>query len=280
MISTLRAHHAPAAVFVNCARLQRSDPLLDLWIASGATVGNHTAHHRDLHTTPIPEWQADVRSCDTTLRSITKKPVNFFRFPALHEGADSRQRQAAQHVLTDLHYRNAQVTIDNLDILAVRPYSEAIARGRSSEAERLIQAAVAHDLAATTHFEETARAKVGREIPQVILLHANLMTSAMLPTLLDSLQRRGYRFISIEAALSDSVFQRPECYKGSDGVSFLYRIAPCKTDDSAWDTAANRALRKAVTEARTGRAIAGGRGDVIESRTLRGRCRSDGCAAE
>src|SRR5690349_4573020 len=45
MIAALRAHRAPSAVFVNCARLTDRDPVLARWIAAGAVIGNHTSRH-------------------------------------------------------------------------------------------------------------------------------------------------------------------------------------------------------------------------------------------
>jgi peptidoglycan/xylan/chitin deacetylase (PgdA/CDA1 family) len=244
MVAALRTLGAPAAVFVNCARLHRPDPLIELWIAAGATIGNHTAHHLNLNTTSLAEWRGDVRSCDAALRETTGRPVRFFRFPMLHEGETAEQVSAARAVLRELAYRNAHVTIDNSDATLVRPYSVALARGDVERARTLAAAALAHDLEATRHFESVARRKAGREIPQIILLHANAMTAAILDPLLDSLRQRGYRFVSLEAALGDPVYRRPTCYTGRQGLSFLYRIAPCAAGQDAWDLAAQEKLQE------------------------------------
>jgi peptidoglycan/xylan/chitin deacetylase (PgdA/CDA1 family) len=246
MIAALRAHDAPVAIFVNCARLSEPDPRLRQWIAYGATVGNHTAHHWNLDTTPFTEWRDDVRRCDATLRTTTGRPVRFFRFPMLHEGQTAEQLHAAREVLRELGYRNAHVTIDNGDFVLARPYSAGVAGGDTARARALAVAALAHDLEATRHFEAVARAKTGRDIPQIILLHANAMTAAMLPPLLDSLVQRGYRFISLETALSDPVYRRATCYAGRQGLSFLYRIAPCASGQDAWDVAAQESLQKLI----------------------------------
>jgi hypothetical protein len=67
---------------------------------------------------------------------------------------------------------------------------------------------------------------------------------AILPALLDSLKQRGYRFVSLGNALSDSVYKRRTCYVGEQGLSFLYRIAPCIKGQDAWDLAAQAELNK------------------------------------
>ena len=246
MIAALRAHDAPVAVFVNCARLSEPDPRLRQWIAYGATVGNHTAHHWNFDTTPFTQWRDDVRGCDATLRRATGRPVRFFRFPMLHEGETAEHLHAGRAVLRGLGYRNAHVTIDNGDFVLARPYSASMESGDTARARALAAAALAHDLEATRHFEAVARAKAGREIPQILLLHANAMTAAMLPPLLDSLEQRGYRFISLETALRDPVYRRAICYTGRQGLSFLYRIAPCASGQDAWDVAAQESLQKLI----------------------------------
>jgi peptidoglycan/xylan/chitin deacetylase (PgdA/CDA1 family) len=246
MISALRAHHAPVTVFVVCGRLRAKDPILAQWLAAGATIGNHTAHHRDWNTTSPAEWLADVRSCDATLRSVTHQPVRYFRFPMLHEGQTAARVQAAQSLLRELHYQNGHVSIDNSDFLAAEPYSAASARGDTSEASRIARVALAHDLAATRHFEDVARRKVGRNVAHVILLHANAKSAALIGPLLDALERRGYSFATLDAALADSVYQQPSNYVGPQGLSFLYRIAPYAARDTRWDDSAAKQLRESL----------------------------------
>jgi peptidoglycan/xylan/chitin deacetylase (PgdA/CDA1 family) len=242
MIAALRAHRAPSAVFVNCGRLAERDPVLARWVAAGATIGNHTARHRDLNTAPLAEWLDEVRSCDTELRRQTGEAVRWFRFPMLHEGDSPERRDAARALLRQLGYENASVTIDNSDYLLARGYHVALGRGDSALARELLAAALRHDLAATHHFQALARAKVGRDVPHVILLHANEMTAAMMGPLLDSLRGRGFRFVSLDEALADSALRAPSCYTGPRGISVLYRIAPCRDGDDAWDRDAEAEL--------------------------------------
>ena len=241
MITALRRHNAPVAVFVVCGRIGDA-ALLKQWIHAGATIGNHSARHRNLNEAPLPEWLNDVRSCDRDLRTMTGHPVKFFRFPMLHEGKNAEQANAAASLLRELGYRNGHVTVDNSDFVLMQPYSVALTRGDTARARRIAGRALTHDLAATRHFEDVAQSKVRRAIPQIILLHANAMTAALLPPLLDSLAQRGYQFVSLEEALRDPVFGKRTCYTGEKGLSFLYRIAPCTPGQDAWDTAESTRL--------------------------------------
>ena len=244
MIAALRAHGAPVAVFVNCGRLAERDPRLARWVAAGATIGNHTTRHRDLNSAPLAEWLDEVRTCDAELRRQTGAPVRWFRFPMLHEGNTVERRDAARALLRELGYDNASVTIDNSDYLAARGYAIAAGGGDSATARRLLDAALRHDLAATEHFQAVARSKVGRDVSHVLLLHANAMTAELMTPLLDSLRGRGFRFVSLAEALTDPALRRPSCYLGPRGLSVLYRIAPCRDGEDAWDRAADADLRR------------------------------------
>jgi hypothetical protein len=48
---------------------------------------------------------------------------------------------------------------------------------------------------AFAHFEARSRAVLGREVPQVLLLHANRLNADHLEALLDRTRARGYRFL-------------------------------------------------------------------------------------
>lgn len=183
-----------------------------------------------------------MRNCDAPLREASGRPVRWFRFPMLREGPTAERRDAARRMLRELGYRNAVVTIDNSDFLLARSYRVALSRGDSATARAALSAALAHDLEATAHFQGVARAKLGRDVPHVLLLHANLMTAELLPPLLDSLRGRGFRFVPLAEALADSALQQPSCYGGPRGLSVLYRIPPCSDDEDAWDRAAEAAL--------------------------------------
>ena len=65
-----------------------------------------------------------------------------------------------------------------------------------------------------------------REIPQVLLIHANQLNANTLDTLLTLLERRGYRFITLDQALADPAYQTRDEYVGPAGISWLRRWQP------------------------------------------------------
>jgi hypothetical protein len=64
---------------------------------------------------------------------------------------------------------------------------------------------------------------VGREFPQVLLLHASQLNADTMPALLDMMRRRGYRFVSLDEALRDGAYRLPDEYVGRGGFSWIHR---------------------------------------------------------
>ena len=102
---------------------------------------------------------------------------------------------------------------------------------------------VEHIVAATRHTREVARRKLGRDVDHILLLHASTLVADNLDAVLSALEAQGFEFISLEEALRDPVYQRPDSYLGSKGVSWLYRIDPLSEADVAWDDAEADRLR-------------------------------------
>ena len=77
-------------------------------------------------------------------------------------------------------------------------------------------------------FEQRTTEVVGREIPQILLLHANRLNADMVGDVLAMLKKRGYRFIGLEEALKDPAYRQPENYAGPDGFSWIHRWSMTK----------------------------------------------------
>ena len=60
--------------------------------------------------------------------------------------------------------------------------------------------------------ENMSEALFGRQIPQILLLHANELNADNFDALLQLIADRGYRFVTVEAALKDPSYAFPEKY--------------------------------------------------------------------
>lgn len=246
ILAALDNHDAPAAAFVNCGRVPADAPVLILWLDAGHTLGNHTAEHMDLNQADTAAWADDVRACDTFLGQVTGGSPLPFRYPYLHRGPTVERRQAGEMVVAELGSVVAPVTIDTGDWILDDPYVAAIRAGDPDRAEIIAHTYLDHVVRAARHYREVARDRVGRDVPHILLLHANALLADQLDALLDRLEEDGFRFISLETALQDPVYRLEDDYVGPLGMSWLYRIPPAAPEAHAWDDAEAAALREVV----------------------------------
>ena len=71
--------------------------------------------------------------------------------------------------------------------------------------------------------EQLSRDTFDREVPQVLLLHANRLNADHLGAVLKKLQERGYRFVSLQQATADPAYAIADGSQGTSGISWLHR---------------------------------------------------------
>lgn len=225
----LRARALPSAGLVTPALACTTPALLRStlaqWQAAGATLGNHSATHPDYNTTPIGAYLANIDRAQALIDDAVPTETRWFRAPQLHTGDSPEKKRALQEHLARGGYRVAPVTVDNQEWVYAGVYANARARGDSALARRVVDAYVAHLAEAMAYYERLSVAVFGREIPQVLLLHANLLNAEHLTPVVEMLEARGYAFVSMEDALRDPAYARADTYIGERGLSWLQRWA-------------------------------------------------------
>lgn len=119
----------------------------------------------------------------------------------------------------------ARRTTDALLAALAAHRARACREGDSALAARLVAAYLDQTLAATLFAEALSLELFGREVPQVLLIHANELNAEALPALLGTLAARDYRFVPLEEALADPAWRTPDGYVGRSGPSWLHRFA-------------------------------------------------------
>ncbi len=69
--------------------------------------------------------------------------------------------------------------------------------------------------------EKLSKELIGYEPKQVLLLHGNWLEADHIGELLDLLRKRGYQFVTLEEALSDSAYSVPDEYAGEEGTTWI-----------------------------------------------------------
>ncbi|MFP3939966.1 MAG: hypothetical protein ACLF0P_06655 [Thermoanaerobaculia bacterium] len=117
------------------------------------------------------------------------------------------------------------MTVDNSEWIYGGAYARAYERGDREAMERLAADYVPYMVRMVEFYEGQSRILFGREIPQVLLLHAYLLNAEYAGELLDRLEERGYEWIRLEEALEDPAYDEPDTYTGPGGITWLHRWA-------------------------------------------------------
>jgi peptidoglycan/xylan/chitin deacetylase (PgdA/CDA1 family) len=233
ILRALRAAKAPAIGFANGgkvdavpARQKERLALLARWLDAGFTLGNHTYSHPDLNKVPLAEYTADILRGEGLLKPLLERrrlKIEFFRHPFTHTGPDEAKKRGLEAFLATHGYRPAPFTVEHVDYLFNQLHERALERGDKPLAARLRAAYLAHLDTVLDYYEPLARRYFGRDIPHILLIHANPLNAECLPAMLTAMLRRGYGFVSLEDALRDVAYRTTDLYVGPAGLSWLHR---------------------------------------------------------
>jgi hypothetical protein len=117
------------------------------------------------------------------------------------------------------------VTIDNQEWVFAAAYLRARERQDAEQMEQITTAYFEHIEACVQYYRELSARLFRRDIPQVLLLHANQLNADHIDELLARLRAGGAEFVTLEQAVSDPAYQSADSYVGPRGLSWLQRWA-------------------------------------------------------
>jgi peptidoglycan/xylan/chitin deacetylase (PgdA/CDA1 family)/ketosteroid isomerase-like protein len=238
MLHALARHGVPAVGLVTWSRVQdeRDVDLLRRWLDAGHELGNHSHSHLDYTTTAADKYLADVELGRKKLQELLdrrKQKVRFFRFPFLREGETKPKLDAMRAYLAKSGQRNLPVTIDTQDWSFDEDWLKAL---RSADAETQQEIASRYQASlrgAVLHYVPLGDRVMGREVPQVLLLHANAVGAAQWDSLFTWLKEQGHRFAAADEVLADPAFSTPHAFVGPKGFGLWDRIGVEKRSEAA-----------------------------------------------
>lgn len=229
LIASLRRNKVPAIGFVNEENLVdesgRPDPrlvaLIEAWLDAGFEIGNHTFSHLDLSGAGPERFEADIVRGEVLTRPIIERrglALRWFRHPFLDTGTTLADRDRVNAFLMDRGYRVAPVTVDNSDWI----YHLAYLRAHRIQRPLIRRSYVRYMRDRFAYAESRSRLVFGREIPQVLLLHAGALNADAFDALAAMMRARGYEFVKIDLAAVDQAYISRDDWTGG-GVSWLAR---------------------------------------------------------
>jgi peptidoglycan/xylan/chitin deacetylase (PgdA/CDA1 family) len=233
LIGSLRLEKVPATIFVNERQLnvpgQRDGrvAILEQWLDAGFDLGNHTYSHLSLNQVPLWQFGDDVVKGEVITRPLVEargRKLTWFRYPFLHSGTTDDMHQGILAFLEQRQYRAAPITVDYADYTFAGVYTRLLQGGKAEEAERVKRAYLDQVDLGFEYAEKASFEIFGYELPQILLIHCNELNAGTLRETIAKLRQRGYTFISLDEAMQDPAYQRPDTFTGPGG-SWLSRTA-------------------------------------------------------
>ena len=230
LLTTIRDQKVPCIGFVNEKKLYKFGEVderikaLQMWLDYGCELGNHTFSHASLNKVPLQTWEEEVMRGETVtsmLMAQHKMKIRYLRHPYLDTGRDLETRRKAEEFLTQRGYRIAPITLDAWDWMYATVYEDAKKRGDVALQKKLVDSYLDHSDKVFAYSEQLSVRLLGYETRQILLIHANQLEADHIGELFDLFRKRGYRFITLEEALSDSAYSSPDTYVGEEGTGWL-----------------------------------------------------------
>lgn len=228
LLAALARHRVSAALFVTAGfGAARPDgyALARAWGEAGHAVGNHTMTHPDLHSTKLSleQYQQEVLDCDKIISGLPGYR-KWFRYTFLREGNTPEKRDGMRNFLAAQGYRNAYVTLDTSDWRLDAKLAEVLEKNPKADLAPIKAAYLSHMRKRALAYRALSQRLQGRDVPQVLLLHHNLINALWLDDLIAQFKDMGWSITTPEAAFRDPVYAlQPQA--AAPGQSLLLSMA-------------------------------------------------------
>lgn len=228
MLDALAKHQVKAALFVtaeNGATQPAGYALAKAWGDAGHAIGNHTMTHPDLHSDKLSlaQYQQEILDCDRIISTLPGYQ-KWFRFTYLREGNTPEKRDGMRGFLKQYGYRNAYVSLDTSDWRLDEKLTEVLTKNPHADLSPIKRAYLSHIRQRAIAYRALSQQLQGRDIPQIILLHHNLINALWLDDVIAQFKDMGWNIVTPASAFADPVYQlTPD--RPAPGQSLLLSMA-------------------------------------------------------
>lgn len=236
LVFCLKKDKVPAIGFVNEGKMYNyvGKPmsfqigLLEHWLDNGLALGNHTFSHPDYHAVSYAAYTTDILRDEALTKPLVQKRgmrYHYFRHPYLHVGATKARADSLATFLVKHGYATAPVTIDSEDYAFAYAYYKAKTKKDKELEKKIVRDYLAYIDQDIKHFDQESVGVFGRVINQIILLHASMLNSDYMDTIVAIFRKNGYDFQPIDKVLKDPAYKIPVTVFGDFGCSWIDRWA-------------------------------------------------------
>jgi peptidoglycan/xylan/chitin deacetylase (PgdA/CDA1 family) len=235
LLTALEKQNAPATGFVNLSKVYKSGELdsvrynlLRQWLDKGFDLGNHTFSHPDYNYVSYNYFINDFEKNEPLLNLLLAeyhKSMPYFRHPYLHRGNSKAKADSLAEYLQKRKYTEAPVTIDNAEWIFAAAYDSVLKTQDKNSINRVGEAYISYMESKVKYYEGQSDKLFGRNIRQILLIHANSLNSDYMGELLQMFVKNGYSFVTLETALNDELYKTADHFYKNGGISWLDRWA-------------------------------------------------------
>lgn len=203
---------------------ERGKQILHLWDKAGHLIANHTYSHYNFNSTPLSDFEFDVKRNDSFLRHSGFNYVQLFRFPYLKEGDTPEKINGFRKLLKYMDYKNGHVTIDASDWYIDGRLTKRLEKDSTASIEGYKQYYLEHLYDRAVYYDSLAFALTGRHISHTLLLHHNLAAGLFIEDLMRLFEAKGWKIIGADEAYKDGIF-KSEPTNIPAGESLIWALA-------------------------------------------------------
>ncbi len=231
ILEALKKYNVKATGFVIGSNVGENADLLGDWLNAGQKLGSMTFSNQDINELDPENYVKEIRSGNDEIEDILSnfgQTTRYFRYPFLHYGQTSRIKKAVGGYLDSkgIVVGHATVIVDDyLYDMQLQKFGDV---PDSSEYMLLLDQYLNSILDELERVEELTMKVAGRPVKQILKLRCNRLNATYLDDILSALKARGYRFITLDAALRDPIYQQSESYTGTRGLGWVDMLARSK----------------------------------------------------
>jgi peptidoglycan/xylan/chitin deacetylase (PgdA/CDA1 family) len=233
VIAGLTKHKIPAVGFVVGENISDGDKfypvranIVRLWRDAGLEVGIGNYKHVWFYDTPYDEYVAGVEKNEAITKKLLAEKnlsLKYFSYPYLNTGKSTEEKTRFESWLKDRGLRSIPYTIDNSEWMYSYAYDMVRLDNDVNTMNEIRDDFIKYMEQMFGHFEAYSQDMFGRNIAQTMVLTPSRLVADSSDELFSMIEKRGYKFVSMDEALKDEAYNTPENFVGKSGISWFER---------------------------------------------------------
>ena len=234
MIAKLAQYKIPAIGFVQGSMISDGEKLypvraniVRLWRDAGLEIGIGGYKHIWFYDTPYDDYVANAEKNEKIVRQILAEKnlsLRYFSYPFLNTGKTAEDKARFENWLNERNLRSVQYTIDNQEWMYSFAYDTARKDNDVNTMKEIRAEFFNYMTKMFDHYEAYSSEMFGRDIAQTMVLTPSRLVADSSDELFGLLEKRGYKFVSMDEALKDEAYKTEEKFVDSkSGISWFER---------------------------------------------------------